>query len=361
MIPLLAALFAAALLPLIAGLVLFGWNSIRVLAICVAAALLTEAACRGVSRRAVPWAREQAVLMGVLMAATMPPTVRWTAPLLAVVVAVAFGQILSGGVGNYLWHPVAVGRVLVQLLFSDELSPRQWPILAAGRLLWGNLSHARPLPELATWSSRPLPSGVDAWLVVRPADVLQQAVPATPGQAPSEALSALLRDHLPPWIDTLTGVAGGAVGEAGALAVLLAGLILMWRGLLPWTLALGGVLAAGLLAIVLPVSIGSPALDSSLWFPGFTFAQGVPVGLAYAVYHLSAGEFLFVLLLLAPDPTSSPLTHRGHLLFGLIIGAATMLLRIGVGLPGAGYWALLLANTAVPAINHLTRRRVFGT
>ncbi|MHC4441259.1 MAG: hypothetical protein ACYTA5_01570 [Planctomycetota bacterium] len=32
-----------------------------------------------------------------------------------------------------------------------------------------------------------------------------------------------------------------------------------------------------------------------------------------------------------------------------------------VGLPASAYWALLIANTFVPLINRVTRRRVFGT
>ena len=77
--------------------------------------------------------------------------------------------------------------------------------------------------------------------------------------------------------------------------------------------------------------------------------------------NATAALFVLVLLLLAPDPSSSPLTSRGHMIFGVVIGAMTILLRVAVGMPASAYWALLLANTMVPMINRLTRRRVLGT
>jgi Na+-translocating ferredoxin:NAD+ oxidoreductase RnfD subunit len=47
-------------------------------------------------------------------------------------------------------------------------------------------------------------------------------------------------------------------------------------------------------------------------------------------------------------------------LFGLVIGAVAMLLRVITGLPASDYWALLAASTCVPVINRLARRPVFG-
>jgi electron transport complex protein RnfD len=89
--------------------------------------------------------------------------------------------------------------------------------------------------------------------------------------------------------------------------------------------------------------------------------EGLPVGLVYVAYQLTACGLLFVVMLLAPDPTSSPLTNRGHALFGATIGVLTITLRMVMGLPEAAYWALVMANTLVPLINRVTRRRVFGT
>jgi len=360
--PITLTFLVATSIVLAAGLVLFGWNGLRVLAISVASALLAGATFNLLAQRTRSWSESHALLVGALFACTLPPTVSWYVPVTGAVLAVLIGQVLPGGVGNYLWHPAALGRVVVQMLFHDEVTPERWPVLAPGRLIWGSLSGARPLPPLWRWASQPAPGGVQAWSAARPVDHLRAPLETEAGTAPAEALAALLRDAMPPWPDTLTGTAGGAVGEACLIAAVVAGLLLMWGGFLRGRMAVAAIASAAILAALLPVRIqpeGGPV--TNYWLPGVAFWQGLPVGLVYVCYHLTAGEFLLVLLLFAPDPSSSPLTSRGHALFGLIIGTATMLLRIVAGIPAAGYWALLIANTLVPVINRKTRRRVLGT
>jgi electron transport complex protein RnfD len=276
-------------------------------------------------------------------------------------IAVLVGQALAGGIGNYLWHPVAMGRVAVQLLFAHELTSPQLPVLAPGSLLWGSLDRATPLPDLASWSTQVPPAGGQAWLVTTTETLLCEGLPRVSND-PGSALAAFVRDLVPPWQDTLTGVAGGAIGEACGAAILIVAGLLLWRGLLRWPMVAGAIASAALAAAILPVQTytdGAAAMACPL--PGLTLWEGLPVGAAYVLYHLTAGGFLFVVLLLAPDPSSSPLTSRGHLIFGIIIGLLTIVLRVSMGVPAAAYWALLAANTLVPTINRLTRRRVLGT
>ncbi|HOW70569.1 MAG TPA: RnfABCDGE type electron transport complex subunit D [Phycisphaerae bacterium] len=344
-----------------AGLALFGWHTIRVLAIAVAVALLVEAAFNALTWRGRSWSESYTLLVGMLVACTLPPTVGWEVVVTTSALAVLAGQMIQGGIGNYVWHPVALGRVIAQLLFETQLSPARWPVLASERLGSGNLYLARDLSPLAQWSSQPLPPGIEAWSVNRPVDQLRSVLPVDATGSPAEAVARLVSDAMPPWPDTLFGVAGGSLGEAPVLAILLAGLLLTWRGFLRWSTLLAGLAAATTVALIAPVQFqpqGQPV--QSQWFPGLLFNEGLPVGLAYVAYQLTAGAFPLVLFILAADPTSSPLTARGHLLFGLIIGGTAMILRTVVGLPAEAYWALLLANTCVPAINRLTRRRTFG-
>ena len=261
-----------------------------------------------------------------------------------------------------MWQPVALGRVAIQILFGDEMTPARWPVLAPERLFSGNLYLARDLPPLGAWHTQPLPPGVEAWLVERPVDILHGFQKGIPGEGAGKMMADWLADRLPPWWDTIIGTAGGATGEACILAVMVAGLFLMWQGFLRWTTILAGAGSACFLAMVLPIHFQIPGQTAiTHWLPGLTIYDGLPVGLVYVAYQLSAGAFPFVLLILAADPTCSPFTSRGHFLFGLVIGTATMVLRVLLGLPAAEYWALLGANTCVPVINRLTRRRVLGS
>ncbi len=361
MLPITMSFSAAAAVALAAGVVLFGWQAVRVAAISTASALLLESVFNALSGRSRSWSESHALVVGILLACTLPPTVSWRVPVTGALIAVLVGQAMSGGLGNYLWHPVALGRVFVQVLYHEELTPERWPVLARGRLLWGDLAMAEPLPPLATWASSPPPPGVEAWTLTPPVEHLRAVLSAAPGEAAPGAMAALIRDLLPPWWDTLTGTAGGAVGEACGLAVIAAGLLLAWRGFLRWRMVLGAVLAAALAAAVLPVHVRVGDGMHAPWFPGLMAADHAPVGAAWIAFHLTAGALLFVVFILAPDPSSSPLTSWGHLFFGAIIGVLTILLRVVAGIPADAFWALLAANTLVPLIDRLTRRRVLGT
>jgi len=361
-VPIAVTFMLAAGVVILSGTVLFGLSSLRVLAISVAVALLVESVLSAITHRTRLWSESYALLMGMLFACTLPATVSWQVPVVGAALGVLLGQVLPGGVGNYVWHPAVLGRIAVQILFHEQVTPTSSSVLASGHLLWGNLSRVRELPGLCNWGSSGVGQGVEAWLTVRPADHLRMPIPAGAGDSVPEALGTLVRDTLPPWPDTLLGVAGGGIGEACVIAAIIAGLILLWRGFLRWPMFTTALLTAVVLSAILPMRVQfENGMVLRQWFPGFCIYQGLPVGLVYVCYHVTAGEFLLVLLLLAPDPSSSPLTLRGHAWFGFIIGAVTLVLRVVVGLPASAYWALLIANTFVPFINMATRRRVLGT
>lgn len=344
-----------------AGVVLFGWYALRVLVTSVIMSLLVESVFNVAKGRSPKWSERHALLIGLLFACTLPPTASWRVVMTGAFIAVMLGEALSGGIGNYLWHPVALGRVAVQMLFYDEMTSPHAIVLAPGRLLWGDLQAAEALPALRAWLSYVPAQAVDAVLVTPTEDLLRMPLPGHGGDAAS-GLTAFVRDLAPSWQDAWAAMGGRGVGEACAAAVLLAACVLAWRGLLRWQLVVAAVASAMVAAAVLPVRVETS--DGGLLvcsLPGLVFDGGMPVGAAYVLSHLTAGGFLFVVLLLAPDPSSSPLTSRGHIVFGIIIGGLTIVLRVLAGLPAAAFWALLAANTAVPLIDRLTRRRVLGT
>jgi len=361
-VPIAVLFLLTGILTFTSGATLFGWHTLRILAISVAVALLVESSFYVLTRRTRFWSESHAILIGVLFTCTLPPTVHWYVPVAGAALAVIMGLIVPGGVGNYIWHPVAIGRIAVQILFYNELTPSRSMVLAKGHLLWGNISKFRELPDLADWATYSAHLGIEAWSVVPPIESLRLPISGGMEISSYQALAEFVRDVLPPWPDTLAGICGGEIGTACTIVVVMASLLLLWRGLLCWPMVLMALLSATVLAGILPVRIDyNNGIMTNLWFPGLAVWQHLPVGLIYVCYHLTAGGFLFVILLLAPDPSSSPLTLRGHAFFGMLIGCTTIILRVMFGIPAAAYWALLMANSMVPLINRLTRRRVFGT
>lgn len=342
---------AAASLPAIAGVVVFGAGALAVLAVSIATALLAEkvlsaiisrpASDAGVSGRA----EAQTLLTGLLVALTLPPNAMnagWYVPITAALIATLIGQTLLGGHGNHLWHPAAMARVTVELFFGARFAQA----LAAG------------------------PSGGEAggpFTTVGALVALAGGDPrfTEPGRSP---ITVAIRDYLPPWGMTLFGAGGaspaGSVIEGvgtpiGGYVVMLivAALILGWRGHIRGWCVLSSLAAAVVAAFVLPIQQGGRLM----WLPGGAFDEGLPVGIAYVLHHLTAGELLLVILLLAGDSVTSPLTSRGQRWFGAGVGALAIALRLYGLADTAGYWALLAMNTLVPLIDWRTRRRVYGT
>ncbi|HUU85660.1 MAG TPA: RnfABCDGE type electron transport complex subunit D, partial [Phycisphaerae bacterium] len=92
--------------------------------------------------------------------------------------------------------------------------------------------------------------------------------------------------------------------------------------------------------------------------------NGLPVGAAVVLFHLTGGGLWLGCVLLATDPISSPLTGRGQMVFGVGLGILIVVIRCNGwsdALPGGTYWAILGMSTIVPLIDRFTSRRVLGT
>ncbi len=352
--------FLVALAPVVAAaLILFGRAAAVVLCCSMVGAALGEALVLHIAPGGPRRNMLHAVLTGALVALTLPVTVSWHVAFLGGLLALGVGKGLLGGSGNYVWHPALVGRAVLQLLFGAELTPRCWPVLAQGRLWSGSIGATA---EAAYYHGHQLnqpPWGVDAWGLQRPIDgaLACYSAPLGEGSVSGSGWLSMFRDHLPPWSDTLWGTVGGGIGETCTVALVLGGLYLMYRGLLRWSSAVGALLTVAALAVVLPVRLnGDPA-----WLPVFSAWDHFPAGVAFVLFHLTGGGLLLACLILAADPMTTPLTTRGHVVFGVGVGVVTMAARWFGLTPGSSYWAILAMNTLVPVIDRLTaRRRPYG-
>ena len=142
---------AAALPAAAAGVVLFGFGSAMTVALCVLAALLANEVLGYLTRRGGVIGTSHAVMTGLLLALTLPPNVNWGVPVAGALIAVLVGKGLLGGYGNYLWSPVLIGRVGLQILDPKAMLPAFWPVLGRHQLLSGNLDNAVFPPPFFSW------------------------------------------------------------------------------------------------------------------------------------------------------------------------------------------------------------------
>jgi Na+-translocating ferredoxin:NAD+ oxidoreductase RnfD subunit len=254
--------------------------------------------------------------------------------------------------------------VVAQFVFAQQLSfagtPAHSPVLASGKLIFGDLSNASQAVAGANhgWAETLPPSGEDALLMERPVQVLRRLADGAASRGVKSPLLIALRDELPPWQDTLLGTVPGGIGETASVALIVGMLYLMMRGVLRWQLPLGVLVAALLMAGICPIRIDDNG--AYVWIPAVASVERWPLGLLYVLYHLTSGQLLLAAGLLAGDPTASPLTARGQWLFGLGIGTITIFMRLYGLIECEAYWAILIMNTLVPWIDRCTRPRVLG-
>lgn len=151
-------------------------------------------------------------------------------------------------------------------------------------------------------------------------------------------LTELLAGGSPdPW-PLFTGQTNGSVGAACALAVLIGAVLLLAVGVIRLQIPLAGIISFTLVLLL----FGGHGADE-----------------VYLVTQLCGGGFLFGIFFMATDYSTSPLTRRGQVLYGLLIGILAAALRIG-GIEEAIVYAILIANLATPLLDRMTVPRFLG-
>lgn len=129
------------------------------------------------------------------------------------------------------------------------------------------------------------------------------------------------------------GYMGGSLGEVAAVALLIGFVYLLCVKVITWHI---------------PVAVlGTVAL--------FTLCLGDNV----AVELLSGGLILGACFM-ATDYVTSPMSHKGMILFGVLIGVITIVIRKWGAYPEGVSFAILLANSVVPLIDRYIKPRRFG-
>ncbi|CCY64867.1 na(+)-translocating NADH-quinone reductase B subunit [Prevotella sp. CAG:1124] len=300
-----------ALVPaLLVSFLYFGVGSAIVCASSVAACVFFEWAITKYMLKRQPTITDgSAILTGLLLGFNLPSNIPVWIVIIGALVAIGVGKMTFGGLGCNPFNPALVGRCF--LLASFPVQMTSWPI--AGQVA----------------------SYVDAQTGATPLSIMKAAI---------KSGDASVLDKLPDSLSLLLGDLGlnngaGAIGEVCALALLIGLAYMLWKKIITWHI---------------PVSI----LATVFVFSGLLHLAN-PV-YANPVATLLSGGLMLGAIFMATDYVTSPMTHKGQIIYGVAIGFLTVVIRNWGAYPEGMSFAILIMNAFTPLINTYVKPKRFG-
>lgn len=240
------------------------------------------------------------LVSGMLIPLIVPVDVPLWTLAIAVAFAVLFGKEVFGGTGMNFLNPALLCRAFLFFAYPSKMS---------GSSVWVSLKNGESLIDGATG--------------------------ATPLSFASEGIDAMnnagVQYGMSAW-DMFAGLVPGSVGETSVIAILIGAVILLWTGVASWKIMVSSVAGA--------LFVG--------WLGNFFGATTVP-----AYYQLIMGGFAFGTVFMATDPVTSAQTECGKWIYGFLIGALCVIVRLfNPGYAEGMMLAILLMNTFAPLIDH---------
>lgn len=270
-----------ALIPaVLAAIYFFGLQAFLIIVVSVIGCIITEYLFQKARGKQITIGDGSAVITGILLALTLPPTSPLWLVLIGSVVAIGLGKQVFGGLGHNPFNPALVGRAFLLAAYPVKMT---------------------------TW-------------------ILDGKTSATP-------LNLINQGVITQYWNMFIGHIGGSLGETSALALLLGGAYLIYKGYISWRIPTGMLLSVFLLSYV-------TGRDP--------------------VFHLLAGGLILGAFYMATDMVTSPITKKGRWIFGIGAGIIVVIIRFWGGYPEGVLYSILLMNTTVPLLNRYTRPRSFG-
>lgn len=221
---------------------------------------------------------------------------------LAVAFSVIFCKEIFGGTGMNIFNPALVARAF--LFFS-------YPTSMSGDKVWVASN------EVLGFGYN-LPDGMTA---------------ATPlGQA-----AAGITDGMASFSDMVYGLIPGSIGETSVIAIAIGAVILLYTQIASWrtmvSVFVGGIIMAVLFNML---NMETNAVAQLPWYE-----------------HIATGGFCFGAVFMATDPVTSARTEKGKYIYGFLIGALAILIRVlNPGYPEGMMLAILFMNMFAPLIDY---------
>jgi len=310
------------------GIYLYGWPALNLFIITLVSAVIVEALCLYIGKRPMKQGLGDGsgILSAWLVALTLPPWAPWWIAVVASICAILLGKQVFGGLGQNVFNPAMLARVIILISFPVQMTTwvnpqpmfsEQDPGFIAGLNVtfnnetvdWDSISTASPLGYLKT-------------------------------ELTLDRNVAAIMTETPDWQSSLMGVTAGSMGETSAVLILLGGILLLMKRIISWH--------------------GPVAMLATVTVIAALFHQANPEHYAPAQFHLLNGALMLAAFFIITDPVTSPNTAKGQIVFGIGCGLLMYIIRTWGSYPEAIGFAVLLMNCFTPLIDHYLRPRIYG-
>ena len=259
------------------------------------------------------------LVSGILIPMIMPiDTPLWMIAL-ATAFAVIFAKEVFGGTGYNVFNVALVARAFLFFAYPSHMSGDEVFVRTKGIFGFGS-------PEI-----------IDG--VVQTADGFSGAtmlgqLAITEAPSFTSSLFTSINDGAVSLMDMFLGFIPGSVGEVSTLAILLGALILIVTGVGSWKTILSVFVGGGATALLINQFAVNPVM-------GMT-----------PLYHFVLGGFAFGAVFMATDPVTSARTEKGKWIYGFLVGAMAVTIRVfNPGYPEGMMLAILFMNAFAPLID----------
>jgi len=299
-----------------AAIIFFRLRAVLVVGACVISCVIFERLCNLVRKRPSSIGDLSAVVTGIILAFSLPPSMPVWACIIGSGFAIIIGKMVFGGLGSNIFNPAMAGRCFLTACFGTMMTT--WTVPA---------TIDPNMPKIGEVRTASVPAALTQ---ATPLALSKEAIKSRAGgQGTKAATVNSIFNYM------FVGEVGGCLGETSALALIIGGIYLLIKGTIGYTIP-----AAVLISAFICASIG--------WLidPQYYIAPWV---------HLAGGGLLIGAFFIATDPVSAPLTKKGMWIFGAGVGAMTMLIRMVGEYPEGVMFAVLLMNSLTPLIDRLTK------
>lgn len=286
------------------GIFNFGVKAVVLIVACVAACVLSEYIWQKAMGLPLTVSDGSAALTGLLLAMNLSSTFPVWMAVLGSVFAIIIVKQLFGGLGQNFMNPALGARCFLMVSFAGKMTS----------FTYDGVTGATPLAIIKNG---------DKGTAV--ADLLAA------GNGTDQVSTSVL--------NMFCGTIGGTIGETSAIALLIGAAYLLFRKVISWKIPVCYIAAFAVFVLI----FGDRGFD-----------------MTYLAAQLCGGGLMLGAFFMATDYVTSPITPKGQIIFGILLGLLTGIFRIfGASAEGVSY-AIIISNLMVPLIEKVTIPVPFG-